>query len=106
MKIDEGNVFQMMRLVLPEHRSAMNRYENEQIRQQSKPPVLSQHEWEEMSYVISDAIDAQSTVCLTLFGPLENEIWHGVPVMYAGNLHLIVDGERRRVPVDRLVSAK
>ncbi|MFB5192012.1 YolD-like family protein [Alicyclobacillus fastidiosus] len=102
MKIDEGNVFEMMRLVLPEHRGAMSRYHNTKDRRTK--PTLSQHEWEEMSYVISDAIDSASFVRLTLFGPIENEVCEGVPAMYAGELHLITDGGRRRIPVERLIS--
>lgn len=91
-----------MRLVLPEHRGAMSRYQT--AKECRTKPVLSQHEWEEMSYTISDAMDEGSPVCVTLFGPHENEVWEGVPVMYAGNLHLVIDGERRRIPVDRIVS--
>ncbi|WAH43488.1 hypothetical protein NZD89_08940 [Alicyclobacillus fastidiosus] len=43
---------------------------------------------------------------MTLFGPFEDEVWEGVPVVYAGDLHLMVDGESRRVPVERLVSVR
>ncbi|WP_436664524.1 YolD-like family protein (plasmid) [Alicyclobacillus acidoterrestris] len=102
MKIDEGNVFEMMRLVLPEHRRAMSQYQT--TRELRTKPILSQQEWEEMSYMISDALDASSPVRVTLFGPLVNEVWEGVPMMYAGELHLVIDGKRRRLPTERLIA--
>lgn len=104
MKVDKGNVFEMRRLQLPEHRSEMRRFEHERSRRTK--PVIAEHEFEEMTYTINNAIESESTVSMTLFGPFEDEVWVGVPVICAGALHLVVDGERRRVPVERLIAVK
>ncbi len=95
-------MFEMIRLVLPEHRGAMDQYQT--ARAIRKKPVLSQQEWEYMSFVISDAIESGSSVRLTLFGPFENEVWEGIPVIYAGQLHIVIDDERRRLPAERLIA--
>ena len=98
MNIHEGNLFEAMRLVLPEHRSAMTDWQRQ--RSVRKPPILSEDEIETLQYTLSEAIETRSRVRLTLFGESGDTVWEGVPI-YAGRLRIVttegvqmVDGER------------
>lgn len=101
MGILDENVYEKMRLILPEHRSFMERAERE-AKKRTKPQ-LSQQKWDEMSYAITEAMELQKEIRFILFDPYEDEIWTGLPEMYAGALHVWIDDERRRVPMDRLI---
>jgi hypothetical protein len=54
-------------------------------------------------YTLSDAIKSQSSVRVTLFGPYEDETLEGGSGVNGDTLYIVVDGERERVPLDRLI---
>lgn len=102
MKIDEGNnIFENMRLILPEHRTFMERAKREA---EKRPmPKLSQQEQDEMTYTITEALELRQEIRIVLYHPYEHEIWIGVPEIYAGALHVWMDEEKYKVPMDRLI---
>jgi hypothetical protein len=67
MRIIDGNIFEGMRIILPEHREAMRRLELEAKRQPR--PVLDEQKIEEMSRVLADAIQDQRPITVTLYKP-------------------------------------
>jgi hypothetical protein len=67
MRIIDGNIFEGMRIILPEHRDAMKRLETEAKRQPR--PVLDEQKLEEMSRVLADAIQDQRPITVTLYKP-------------------------------------
>lgn len=104
MGIADGNLFESMRLMLPEHRDVMTRLKREQ--QIKKKPILSQQKWEDIGYVISDAIEHQTSVCIQLFNSFEDEFLEGIPEARDGVLYLNINGDRKKVPFDRLIDVE
>lgn len=71
MRIIDGNIFEGMRIILPEHREAMKRLEKEAKR---KPrPVLDEQKLEEMSRVLADAIQDSRPIKVTVYKPFGPE---------------------------------
>jgi hypothetical protein len=67
MRIVDGNIFEGMRIILPEHREAMRRLETEAKRQPR--PVLDEQKIEEMSRVLADAIQDQRPITVIVYKP-------------------------------------
>jgi hypothetical protein len=70
MRIIDGNIFEGMRIILPEHREAMRRLKTEAKIQPR--PVIDEQKFEEMSRVLADAIQDQcpiTVIVYKLFGP-------------------------------------
>ncbi|KUO97435.1 YolD-like family protein [Ferroacidibacillus organovorans] len=63
MNITNGNIFAAMRLVLPEHRSAMETMERS--RQRTPLPQLSEDRLEELQIEIAEAISSDAIVRIT-----------------------------------------
>lgn len=75
MKLDEGNIFEALRLVLPEHRSVMSFVKNQ--RSKRTRPILSEDKLDELQYTLQEAMDTGSKVSLTLYHPYEDVILQG-----------------------------
>lgn len=102
MRITDGNIFEGMRLVLPEHREVMQEMRSE--RKCRRPPELSEDELSEMQYVLAGAIEGRKVVRLTLFDPIQDEVLEGVPELKGGRLWLRqADGNRVLVDYRRLM---
>jgi C4-type Zn-finger protein len=67
MRIIDGNIFEGMRIILPEHREAMKRIESEAKRQPR--PVLDEQKIEEMARVLADAIQDQRPITVIVYRP-------------------------------------
>lgn len=67
MNIRDGNIFEAMRLVLPEHRELMAKIQRERAKR--KRPVLAEERLDEMQYVLSEAIRERRAVRITVFTP-------------------------------------
>ncbi|SIT13206.1 YolD-like family protein [Alicyclobacillus vulcanalis] len=67
MNIKDGNIFESMRLVLPEHRALMAQIQRERMKR--KRPVLTEERLEEMQYTLSEAIRDGRAVRVTVFTP-------------------------------------
>lgn len=79
MQINKVNIFEAMRLVLPEHRGSMAIWQRQRsVRTQ---PILLEDELESMQFILSDAIKHHCQVRLTLFGEYEKTMLAGVLVM-------------------------
>ncbi|WP_206832728.1 YolD-like family protein [Alicyclobacillus fructus] len=63
MNIRDGNIFEAMRMVLPEHRELMTQIQR--MRAKRKRPVLTEERLEEMQYVLREG----RTVRVTVFTP-------------------------------------
>ncbi|MFD2172441.1 YolD-like family protein [Tumebacillus lipolyticus] len=96
MRIADGNIFEAMRLVLPEHREAMKRAAVE-AKKRSKP-TLDEDAWQEIQYTLQEAMERQLPVAVTLFRPLEDEVLIGAPMMRSGSLWLHT--EDGALPID------
>ena len=86
MRISEGNIFEVMRLVLPEHRGVMAGWKRERSGQES--PALSEDEIANMHYILSEAIAHRTSVRLQLVEAGVNRLLEGVPV-YDGRLRIV-----------------
>ncbi|MFD2171110.1 YolD-like family protein [Tumebacillus lipolyticus] len=86
MRIVDGNIFEAMRLVLPEHREVMKR--EAVAARRRKMPVVSEDAWSEMEYVLQEALEYQLPVAVSLFHPLEDRVLIGVPSTRNGGLFL------------------
>lgn len=100
MNINDGNIFEAMRLVLPEHRAVMKGWQRE--RSVRKTPMLSEDEMENMQFTLSEAIENYARVRLTLFGAHGDTILEGVPV-YDGRLRIVSTEGVQLVDVRRLI---
>ncbi|WP_304595886.1 YolD-like family protein [Alicyclobacillus sendaiensis] len=67
MNIRDGNIFEAMRLVLPEHRALMVHIQRERARR--KRPAVTEERLEEMQYALSEAIREGRAVRVTVFTP-------------------------------------
>ncbi|EJY57202.1 YolD-like protein [Alicyclobacillus hesperidum URH17-3-68] len=67
MNIRDGNIFEAMRLVLPEHQALMAQIRRDRAKR--KRPVLTEERLEEMQYTLSEAIREGRTVRVTVFTP-------------------------------------
>jgi hypothetical protein len=101
----DGNIFEAMRLVLPEHREKMREAEREEGKQE--PPLLADDAVEAIQRVIGQALRRALRLRVTWFDPHGNVEWEGVPVLSPdGQLDLRgADGVTRRVPLDKVVDA-
>lgn len=100
MKINEGNIFEAMRLVLPEHREMMRGWSRQ--RHQQKFPILSEDEIQEMQYILSEAIEARARVRITLFGAHDNTVFEGIP-MFKERLYIVSNTGKQIIDVERLM---
>lgn len=104
MGLLDENIFESLRLVLPEHRMMMKKIESEQVRQTRT--ALSEDQHEEMQYIIGEAIENRLQVRMTLFGIYENKIIIGHPYIGNGRLKMRSEDGIETIPLDKLVSAK
>jgi hypothetical protein len=65
MRILDGNIFEGMRMILPEHREAMRKVEQEHLR--PARPVLDEQKLEEMSRVLAEALQDSRTLTVTVY---------------------------------------
>ena len=103
MRINEGNIFEAMRLVLPEHRSIMADWN--QQRDQRTLLALSEDEARVIQYTLSEAMARGATVRLTLFGMHGDEVIEGVPI-YDGRLKITTVDGVTEVNVERLIGVE
>lgn len=87
MKLNEGNIFEAMRLVLPEHRAVM-RFVSRQNSKRTRP-VLTQDQLDEMQYTVSEALDQGSRVSISLYHPYEDIVLQGA--LIANGRTLLID---------------
>ena len=78
MRIIDGNIFEGMRMIIPEHREAMV----EQGRQQKRVerPILDQDKLEEMSRLLAEAILNPFAIKVSLYKPFGIETIHITPI--------------------------
>jgi hypothetical protein len=101
MKITDGNIFEAMRLVLPEHRELMR--QSEQERTKRKQPILSEDEWSEMGYILEEALQYKYKIRVTIFDPSQHVVREGMPIIRNGDLCLQTDEGVHQVPVNQVV---
>lgn len=101
MRITDGNLFEAMRLVLPEHRDLMRQMEREGRKR--KQPILSEDEWGEIEYGLKQALHQKSKIRIRLFDPYEDEIWEGVPIIKGNRVFLNMKNGMYEVPLQRVV---
>lgn len=103
MNINEGNIFEAMRLVLPEHRGIMKEWQRQ--RGARKPPVLSEDEVEQMRYILSEAIEECSRIRVTLFRTHGDTVLEGVPI-FEGQLRIATGLGVQSVDVERMIKVE
>jgi len=86
MGINDGNIFESMRMALPEHRELME--QAKKARTKRKPPQLSEDEISEMQYVLSEAMEAGKQVRITIFEPNHDSSLAGIPMILGGSLRI------------------
>lgn len=93
--------FEAMRLVLPEHRSAMAGWNRQRSKQGC--PTLSDDEFEQMWYTVTEAIENDKRVRVTLFGEYGNTVLEGKPHAENGRLMVHTAESAKRVVTERLL---
>lgn len=102
MRITDGNLFEGMRFILPEHRHLMEERQAEEKRR--RPPELSEDTLAEMQYVLQEAIEQQQAIRMTLFTPKGDEVYAGIPQWQEERLWLqTADGQRLHLPLQRVL---
>lgn len=100
MRITEGNIFEAMRLVLPEHRELMKRSGREESKR--KQPVLSEDQQAEMEYILGEALRRKRKIRVTIFGAFQDMTREGVPFIKNGGLRLRADTGIVPIPVEKV----
>lgn len=75
MRLDEGNIFEAMRLVLPEHRAVMSFVAKQNSKRER--PVLAEDQMEEMQYILAEALEQQRKVRITFYHPYDDVTLEG-----------------------------
>jgi len=99
--IHQGNIFEAMRLVLPEHKKKMGDLERETRKKML--PVLTEDEYSEMQYKLSEALERQKSIRVYLFDPFGNSSIEGLPFIKSGHLHIKTANDNKAVPIARLI---
>ena len=94
MKINEGNVFEAMRILLPEHRVATEKYRQE--RDRPKPPTWDEQRLEELDVMLQEALVARNPVRIWTFTGGEEHSVQGVIVTADPDTLTVITTERRR----------
>jgi hypothetical protein len=102
MRIADGNIFEAMRLVLPEHRELME--ERRTLAQKRKQPMLSEDEWARMEYVVTECLEEASALKVTLFQPWRDIVLEGTPILVQDRLCLQTDQGVRELPIGKIVA--
>ena len=100
MNIVSGNLFEAMRLVLPEHRTMMA--EREKAEQRKKQPMLSEDQKAEMHYRLTEALVNRQAIRVTLYAPYGEESYTGMPVL-KGSLYLRTEKGMMRLDLQRMI---
>jgi YolD-like protein len=102
LKINEGNIFEAMRLVLPEHRAVMNWVTKEMAKRER--PILEEDEYNQMQYVLGEALAAHQRVRIQLFHPYEDVYLCGIPACKGNTLYLYTEGGQVVLPMHQIMS--
>ncbi len=97
-----GNIFESMRIILPEHRATMKRFEHQQSKREKQN--LSEDQINDMQYTISEAIENDQEVCVTLFGEYGNKTITGHPIVENGRLRLQTEDGLETVTLEKLLN--
>lgn len=89
----DDNIFEAMRLIIPEHREAMERIDRDAKRR--KRPELADDAIDEMQQVLAEALKDGARIQVTVFNEWADKVYEGIPEM-RGNALYIVDGDERR----------
>ncbi|ACV58545.1 YolD-like family protein [Alicyclobacillus acidocaldarius] len=93
MNIRDGNIFEAMRLVLPEHRELMAQIRRERAKR--KRLVLTEERLEEMQYALSEAVREGRAVRVTVFSPKRDVVLVGRVSVRGRELRVrTIDGEK------------
>ncbi|WP_206832762.1 YolD-like family protein [Alicyclobacillus fructus] len=98
MNIRDGNIFEAMRLVLPEHRELMAQIQRERAKR--KRPVLTEERLEEMQYALSEAVREGRAVRVTVFTPERDVVLVGHVTVRGRELRVSTAGGERAVRLD------
>ena len=98
----DGNLYEKMRIILPQHRSLMERYEYELNTSKRRCPIISEHQYAEFSKMIAEAVLNQQRVKIALYGKEKNECVVGIPVI-SGSFEILNDEGRRAIQADRVI---
>ena len=86
MNLSEGNIFEAMRLVLPEHRELMS--DIEKMHQRTKRPTLAEDVMIEFEYLWKEAWHHQLPLSIVLFDPMRERVVSGIPLTSQNPLRL------------------
>ena len=101
MDIIDGNIFEVMRMILPEHRLIMA--EIEDLGAPRKQSELTENAWDEMRYLINEAIEHHQRVRIMLFGRHKDTVIEGIPAIVCDRLVLNTREGMRAVVMDQVM---
>ncbi len=104
MNIEDGNIFEAMRLVLPEHRELM-RY-LEELRKSRQRPELTEDEMAEFEYLWGEAWNEQYALAVTLFHSGHEQIICGIPLTCKQPLRLQTERGCIMIPQEDIIRIK
>ena len=94
MKINEGNVFEALRILLPEHRAATVKYRQE--RERPKPPTWDEQHLEELDAMLQEAVVTKNPVHIWITTNGEEHSVQGVIVTTDPDTLTVITTESRR----------
>ena len=100
----DGNIFEAMRMILPEHRILMDQLDHFAVPR--KQPELTEDAWDEMRYTISEAIEQRQRARITLFGQREDTVIEGIPVIANGRLMLETKEGMRMLNAEKVIGTE
>ncbi|PWI56709.1 YolD-like family protein [Sulfoacidibacillus thermotolerans] len=103
MNINDGNIFESMRLVLPEHRRLMLDWKRQ--RNVRQLPVLSEDEAAQIHYALSEAIANGSRVRVTLYELQGDIVLEGI-LSFTGQLRIVTEENVQIIDIERLLSVE
>jgi len=100
MGVLDGNIFEGMRIILPEHKDKMSKIEHES---KKKKPSLTEDEMAEMQYTLSEALQQELAVRILIHGPDGSKIIEGIPFMKGTKLLIETETGNKELTVKHIV---
>jgi hypothetical protein len=75
-KLEGNGLYESSRMIIPQHKEAILRQAQEEMRRVK--PILDEQQWEMVEQALGESLREHVTVTLQLFGPFENRELRGI----------------------------
>lgn len=84
MSLDNDNIFEKMRIILPEHKRTTMQFQRELAAIKHNRPEISSDQYIEFSAIIAEAALDQTKIKVTLWNKYEDKTIVGIPLIDRG----------------------